>query len=198
MSGKCIYLNAVSAYIVIQDILLPFLLVGLAELGDKTQLAVLVLSTKTRRYKSLLAGVMLAFILTDGIAILFGNYIAQRIPLDYVRIGAGLMFILFGLMTLFKKDKDEGKGSYELKSPFMSGFWLILVAEMGDKTQLAAALFATQYNPLLVFVGVMLALFILSVMAVYLGKIIMEKVDKRTISTIAGIMFILIGASFFL
>lgn len=80
----------------------------------------------------------------------------------------------------------------------MSGFWLILVAEMGDKTQLAAALFATQYNPLLVFVGVMLALFILSVMAVYLGKIIMDKVDKRTISTIAGIMFILIGASFFL
>ncbi|MDP2217991.1 MAG: TMEM165/GDT1 family protein [Methanolobus sp.] len=85
-----------------------------------------------------------------------------------------------------------------MKSPFMSGFWLILVAEMGDKTQLAAALFATQYNPLLVFVGVMLALFILSVMAVYLGKIIMDKVDKRTISTIAGIMFILIGASFFL
>ncbi|AFV23151.1 hypothetical protein Mpsy_0942 [Methanolobus psychrophilus R15] len=182
----------------IQDILLPFLLIGIAELGDKTQLAVLVLSTKTRRYTSLLAGVMLAFALTDGIAILFGNYIAQKVPLDYVRIGAGSMFILFGLITLFNKDKDEAKGSYELKSPFMSGFWLILVAEMGDKTQLAAALFATQYNPLLVFVGVMLALFILSVMAVYLGKIIMEKVDKRTISTIAGIMFILIGASFFL
>jgi len=183
---------------VIQDILLPFLLVGLAELGDKTQLAVLVLSTKTRRYKSLLAGVMLAFILTDGIAILFGNYIAQRVPLDYVRIGAGLMFILFGLMTLLQRDKDEEEGSYELKSPFMSGFWLILIAEMGDKTQLAAALFATQYNPLLVFVGVIMALFILSVLTVYLGKIIMEKIDKKIISTIAGIMFILIGASFFL
>ncbi|WP_292465379.1 TMEM165/GDT1 family protein [Methanolobus sp.] len=182
----------------IQDILLPFLLVGLAELGDKTQLAVLVLSTKTRRYKSLLAGVMLAFILTDGIAILFGNYIAQRVPLDYVRIGAGLMFILFGLMTLLQRDKDEEEGSYELKSPFMSGFWLILIAEMGDKTQLAAALFATQYNPLLVFVGVIMALFILSVLTVYLGKIIMEKIDKKIISTIAGIMFILIGASFFL
>jgi len=198
VSGKCIYLNTVSAYIVIQDILLPFLLVGLAELGDKTQLAVLVLSTKTRRYKSLLAGVMLAFILTDGIAILFGNYIAQRVPLDYVRIGAGLMFILFGLMTLLQRDKDEEEGSYELKSPFMSGFWLILIAEMGDKTQLAAALFATQYNPLLVFVGVIMALFILSVLTVYLGKIIMEKIDKKIISTIAGIMFILIGASFFL
>ncbi|MDK2834333.1 MAG: Ca2+/H+ antiporter, family [Methanolobus sp.] len=182
----------------IQDVLLPFLLVGLAELGDKTQLAVLVLSTKTRRYAPLLAGVMLAFILTDGLAILFGNYISQKIPMDYVRIGAGLMFIVFGIMTLLNRDKDEEEGSYELKSPFMSGFWLILVAEMGDKTQLAAALFATQYNPLLVFIGVISALFVLSVMAVYLGKIVMEKVDKKTISTIAGVLFILIGASFFL
>lgn len=178
--------------------MLPFLLVGLAELGDKTQLAVLVLSTKTRRYASLLAGVMLAFILTDGIAILFGNYISQRIPMDYVRIGAGLMFIIFGLMTLHNRNKNEEEGSYELKSPFMSGFWLILLAEMGDKTQLAAALFATQYNPLLVFIGVIAALFILSATAVYLGKMVMGKVDKKTISTIAGVLFILIGASFFL
>lgn len=69
---------------------------------------------------------------------------------------------------------------------------------MGDKTQLAAALFATQYNPYLVFVGVILALFTMSVMAVYLGKIIMERVDKNIISTIAGILFIVIGALFFL
>jgi putative Ca2+/H+ antiporter (TMEM165/GDT1 family) len=38
----------------------------------------------------------------------------------------------------------------------------------------------------------------MSVMAVYLGKIIMERVDKNIISTIAGILFIVIGASFFL
>lgn len=182
----------------IQDILIPFLLVGLAELGDKTQLAVLLLSTKTKKYTSLLSGIMLAFFLTTGIAILFGNYIAQKIPVDYVRIGAGSLFILFGLLTLYKRGKTEEEGSNELKGPFLSGFWLILIAEMGDKTQLAAALFATQYNPYLVFIGVILALFTMSAMAVYLGKIIMERVDKNVISTIAGILFILIGASFFL
>ncbi|MDK2825451.1 MAG: Ca2+/H+ antiporter, family [Methanolobus sp.] len=181
----------------IQDILIPFILVGLAELGDKTQLAVLVLSTKTREYARLLAGVMLAFILTDGLAILLGNVIANRIPMDYVRIGAGVMFILFGVITLVNKDEEDEEGTYELKSPFMSGFALILVSEMGDKTQLASALFATQYNPVMVFIGVVLALFLLSSMAVYVGKMLMEKINKNTISRAAGLLFIVIGISFF-
>lgn len=94
----------------IQDILIPFLLVGLAELGDKTQLAVLLLSTKTKKYTSLLSGIMLAFFFTTGIAILFGNYIAQKIPVDYVRIGAGSLFILFGLLTLYKRGQTEEEG----------------------------------------------------------------------------------------
>lgn len=182
----------------IQDFLIPFLLVGLAELGDKTQLAVLILSTKTRKYAMLLAGVMLAFILTDGLAILLGNFIADRVPMDYVRIGAGIMFIIFGLTTLLGREDDDDDQSYELKNPFISGFGLILVSEMGDKTQLASALLATQYNPFMVFAGVILALFILSALAVYVGKVLMERINKRTISTTAGIMFILIGISFFL
>ncbi|WP_292466818.1 TMEM165/GDT1 family protein [Methanolobus sp.] len=182
----------------IQDILIPFLLVGLAELGDKTQLAVLVLSTKTKKYASLLAGVMLAFILTDGLAILLGNFIANKVPMDYVRIGAGIMFIIFGITTLLNREDDDDDGSYQLKSPFISGFALILVSEMGDKTQLASALFATQYDPVLVFIGVIIALFVLSSLAIFVGKVLMERINKRTISTVAGILFILIGVSFFL
>ncbi len=182
----------------IQDILIPFLLVGLAELGDKTQLAVLILSTKTRKYLSLLAGVMLAFVLTDGLAILLGSFISQRVPMDYVQVAAGLIFILFGIITLVKREEEDDEGSYELKNPFVSGFALIFVAEMGDKTQLASALFATQYEPLLVFIGVVFALFILSAAAIFLGKLIMERINKRTISLVAGALFILIGVSFLL
>lgn len=181
----------------IQDIFIPFLLVGLAELGDKTQLAVLVLSTKTKKYGSLLAGVMLAFALTDGIAIVLGDFIASVVPLNYVRIFAGLLFVIFGVLMLYNRDKDEDNGSYELKSPFVSGFSLILVSEMGDKTQLAAALFATQYHPVMVFIGVILALLLLSTTAIYIGKQLMTRVNKNTISTAAGILFILIGISFF-
>lgn len=181
----------------IQDILIPFLLVGLAELGDKTQLAVLVLSTKTKQYTSLLAGVMLAFVLTDGIAIVLGDFIASVVPLDYVRIFAGLLFVIFGVLMLYNGNRDEDEGPYELKSPFVSGFSLILVSEMGDKTQLAAALFATQYDPVMVFIGVILALLLLSTTAIYVGKKLMERINKHTISTAAGILFVLIGITFF-
>ncbi|MBN2110593.1 MAG: TMEM165/GDT1 family protein [Methanosarcinaceae archaeon] len=182
----------------IQDILIPFLLVGIAELGDKTQLAILVLSTKTKQYLSLLAGVMLAFVLTDGLAVLLGSFITEMVPMNHVRIGAGLVFILFGIIILVNREKEDEEDSYELNNPFISGFGLILVSEMGDKTQLASALFATQYEPVFVFVGVIMALFVLSATAVFLGKFIMGRINKRTISLVAGILFILMGISFLL
>jgi putative Ca2+/H+ antiporter (TMEM165/GDT1 family) len=34
-------------------------------------------------------------------------------------------------------------------------------------------------------------------MAVYIGKMLMEKINKNTISKAAGILFIVIGISFF-
>lgn len=99
--------------------------------------------------------------------------------MDYVRIGAGIMFIIFGLTTLLNRKDDDADGSYELKSSFVSGFVLILVSEMGDKTQLASGLFATQYDPVLVFIGVVFALLILFSMTVYVGKVLMERIDKK-------------------
>lgn len=175
----------------LQDFLIPFVAIGLAELGDKTQLAVLALSSKTKKHLQLLLGVILAFLIADGLAILLGDYITNFIPRDYIKIGAGIIFIIFGIVILMNNKEEKEK--YELKNPFMSSFWLILASEMGDKTQIAAALFATEYNSWLVLLGVMLALTLLSLMAVYLGKIITKKLNKRTISITAGILFIMIG-----
>lgn len=180
----------------LQDILLPLITVGLAELGDKTQLAVLGLASKTKKHLQLLLGIILAFLIADGLAILLGNYITNIIPMNYIKIGSGIIFIIFGVIILSNNKKEESK--YELKNPFISGFGLVLISEMGDKTQIASALFATKFNPVLVLTGVILALTALSLMAIYLGKFITKKLNKRTISIIAGILFIVIGIlSFF-
>jgi putative Ca2+/H+ antiporter (TMEM165/GDT1 family) len=59
----------------IEDILIPLVAIGLAEMGDKTQLSILLLSSRTDRYLQLLLGVMLAFFIVDGAAILLGSWI---------------------------------------------------------------------------------------------------------------------------
>lgn len=179
----------------IPDFIIPFIAIGLAELGDKTQLAIFCLSSKTKKYFSLLAGVILAFIIAEGLAILLGDYITKLIPLNYIKIISGSIFLIFGIITLLNSKEEELK--CELKKPFLSGFGMILISEMGDKSQIASALFATKYNPLLVFLGVILALTILSIMAVYLGKYITTKLNKKIIAYIAGSLFIIIGIACF-
>jgi putative Ca2+/H+ antiporter (TMEM165/GDT1 family) len=175
----------------LEDILIPMMAVGLAELGDKTQLTVLCLASKTKKHFELLLGIILAFAITDGVAIILGNFITTHIPINYIKIISGTVFILFGIITLMSKKQEET--ACDLKKPFASGFLLIFVSEIGDKTQIASGLFATKFDPLMVFIGVISALTILSVMTIYLGKFIALKVNKKVISNIAGIVFILVG-----
>jgi len=178
----------------IQDFLMPFLLVGLAELGDKTQIAVFCLSTKTKKYMQLLLGALLAFALADGLAVLLGDFITKIVPIQVIRIASGTVFITFGILTLLNKDEDELECN--LKNPFISSFGLVFLSELGDKTQISAALFATKYNPILVFLGIIASLALLSILAIYFGKMIKKKINNQVLSKIAGIIFIIMGLLF--
>ena len=169
-------------------------------MGDKTQLSILILSTRTKEYFRLLLGVMLAFLLTDGLAILLGSYVGNLMPVTAVKALSGLVFILFGILILKNgpEEEEEAETSLSSRSAFLSGFSMIFLSEWGDKTQIASALFATEYNPIMVLIGVMAALFILSVMAIYLGQIISQKVDRKLVSRIAGTIFLIIGIAIIL
>ena len=181
----------------LQDILIPLVVVGLAELGDKTQLATLLLASKTEKHLHLLLGVMLAFLIVDGIAILAGGWITSIAPIDLIKLLSGAIFIIFGLLML-RNRREEVKSKYHFENPFYSGFILVFASEWGDKTQIAAGLFATKYNGLMVLIGVIIALSLLSITAIYLGKFISNKLNGETITKIAGILFIVMGISFFL
>lgn len=185
--------------IAFDEIIIPLLAVGLAEMGDKTQLSILLLSSKTQEYLRLLLGVMLAFLLADGVAILLGSWVTSVIPVDLVKIVSGLVFILFGLLILKgDRDDDAEESSLSAKRAFASGFTMIFLSEWGDKTQIASALFATEYDPIMVFIGVMIALLLLSVMAIFLGKFLSSRIDRRAITKVGGVLFLLIGLSFLL
>jgi len=180
----------------IQDILIPLITVGLAEFGDKTQLSLLLLSSKTKKHLQLLLGVMLAFFIVDGIAILVGSEIINILPVSFLKIISGIVFIIFGILILRDNEVKHMDKLYS-KNSFISGFVLIFMTEWGDKTQIASGLFAIEYNALMVLIGAMTALAILSIMAIYLGKFVSDKIDKKLMTKISGVIFILMGVSFF-
>ena len=178
----------------IEDILIPLVIIGLAEFGDKSQMALLVLSSKTQKRLPLLIGAVSAFLIVDGIAILAGNWIKDIISIGLIKSISGIIFIIFGILILVNK-KEGNVNNFYLKNPFYLSFALIFLLEWGDKTQIAAGLFATKYNSLLVLFGVMGALTILSIMSIYLGKVIQSKIKSTTITKISGILFVLLGLS---
>jgi putative Ca2+/H+ antiporter (TMEM165/GDT1 family) len=171
--------------------------VGLAEMGDKTQLSVLLLSSRTRQYSQLLLGVMVAFLLVDGFAVLVGAWVTSIIPVQMIKLISGVVFVMFGILIL-RGNTDVCEPDMSSRNAFVSGFSMIFLSEWGDKTQIASALFASEYNPWMVLIGVMTALTILSILAIYLGRFISDRIDRRLITKAAGIVFMLIGLSFLL
>ncbi|OPZ76218.1 MAG: hypothetical protein BWY78_01439 [Alphaproteobacteria bacterium ADurb.Bin438] len=74
-------------------------------------------------------------------------------------------------------------------------FISVFIAEFGDKTQVAALLFASdkQLSPMMVFVASSLALITASAIAVVVGSVAKEHLQNIPLKLIAGIGFILIG-----
>lgn len=177
------------------DFFIPLAAVGLAELGDKTQLALFALSSHTRKHFQLLLGSALAFAVTNGIAVLIGDYINQIVSFDILKHIAGVIFIIFGVLTLLK-NSQIGEQKPVVKNPFLASLVVVFLAEIGDKSQITTGLFATRYNAFFVFVGVMVALTAISALAIWLGKTLLAKVRRRSVLIGTAIIFILIGIAF--
>ncbi len=78
-----------------------FSLIALMELGDKTQLAVVSLSAEYDAPVMVFGGVMLAFFVLTALGIVLGATISRLVPLKYVRIGSGLIFMIFGVLFIW-------------------------------------------------------------------------------------------------
>ena len=83
-----------------KTLLSAFGAVFIAELGDKTQLATLSLSSGGSSKWAVFAGSALALCTTSAIAVLAGGLISRVIPPHYLRRIAGGVFILLGVLYI--------------------------------------------------------------------------------------------------
>jgi putative Ca2+/H+ antiporter (TMEM165/GDT1 family) len=91
------------------------------------------------------------------VSVAIGGIISRLLPVYWINIASGLLFIVFGLWTFFKKEGDE-HGDVESRggNVILSALSLVTL-ELGDKTQFASLLLSAKFNsPLLVFMGLCL------------------------------------------
>jgi putative Ca2+/H+ antiporter (TMEM165/GDT1 family) len=80
-------------------------------------------------------------------------------------------------------------------SALWTTFGLLVIAEMGDKTQLAVITLAAQTrSPLSVFLGAALALSLVSLLGVALGALLGQYLPENLLHKLAAVAFIVIGA----
>ena len=80
-----------------------FVTLFLAELGDKTQLAVITMTGKTNSAVSVFFGAALALVLVTLLGVLFGSLLGEYIPTEWLQRIVAVAFIIIGVLMLLGK-----------------------------------------------------------------------------------------------
>jgi len=87
----------------VRVLLTTFGVIFLAEMGDKTQLAAMTLSAKTKRPWAVFLGASLALAAVSGLGVIVGSVIGDYVPLLWVKRIAAIAFITIGGLMLAGK-----------------------------------------------------------------------------------------------
>ena len=171
---------------------------ALAGLGDKTQITILLLSTQIQKPIRLLLGIFTAFLVADGVAVMFGSVMKHILPTYILRVVGSLIFMVLGASILIGWWRERINVERVFKNSFMAGFSATFLAELCDKTQISAGVLAARFNCLEVFAAAMIALITVSVLTIILGRMILERVGGERMLRISGAGFLLVGVLFLL
>jgi putative Ca2+/H+ antiporter (TMEM165/GDT1 family) len=176
-----------------------FGVVFLAELGDKTQIASMTLATR-HPWPKVFFGAAGAFLLLNVLAVAVGGLLFRWVPLAWVQLASAALFLWLGVASLRDKDDDDDDQEDADKvrasrGPLLTTFLLILLAELGDKTQIATATLAAQLSsPVMVFLGSTAALWAVTLLGVLVGARLLRVLPKTWLHRAAGLVFLVFGA----
>jgi len=188
--------------------LTTFGLVFVAELGDKTQLAVVSQTCKSRRPWPVFFGGSLALTAVTALGVAGGRLLGVVMPQDVIRLAASAAFVVMGLLIWREAAKVEGDAACELAETgecedpqaawnwrtFGGTFSLLFFAELGDKTQLAVLSLSTaETSPWMVFVAGSLALTAVTAIGVLGGQKLCEWIPEQLLMRISSVAFVVMG-----
>jgi putative Ca2+/H+ antiporter (TMEM165/GDT1 family) len=173
-----------------------FTLVLFSELGDKTQLAIVALASKSSAL-TVLIGAMSAFLLVDGLSLLVGGELLSLLPYGLVGVGSGLLFVIVGVYSFIRGDRNTDVTNQ--RATFLKTVSTISIMELGDKTQFATIVLASEFkSPFMVLVGIMSAFLVVTVMGVLIGVKLLRLLPERHLRILSSALYILFGIALIL
>lgn len=193
--------------------LIAFIIVFIAELGDKTQLLVLSFSGGVK-VRNIIFGIALGSFFSHGIAILFGSKIGileNEFIHTIIKTITYSSFILIGIISLLPKkyeiETDSGKKnnilnkilSLKINYTFIIAL-SILVGEIGDKTFLASIGFGIQYpsHKFMLIIGAILGMIASDSIAIISGKFLNKYISQDKMQKFSGLLFLIFGIAGFI
>ena len=179
-------------------LLSSFLVVALAEMGDKTQLVALSMASRYRRPWTVLLGILIATTINHALAASVGVWTANRIPAALVEWVLALGFVGFGVGALVPDNSVE-LARAPTWGPLATTAMMFFLAEMGDKTQLATVALAARFgSPAAVTAGTTLGMLAADALAVFAGTYLATRLPMIWIRRASAVLFFAFGLTIIL
>ncbi len=165
-------------------------IVGLAEMGDKTQLLAIMLASRFRRPLPIVAGILVATLVNHALAAWAGAALAGWFAGPTFKIAVGLSFLAMAAWTLVPDKLENVEATPARYGAFLTTLFTFFMVEIGDKTQIATVALGARYdNVLAVTIGTTLGMMLANVPAVFLGDRLVKLVPLRTVHIVAALLF---------
>ena len=168
----------------------------IAEMGDKTQLMLIALTSKYK-LRDIILGTGVAILVLNGLAVLAGGLVSEFVPEWVIKMIAALAFLYFAASTIAGDDEEEEEGGKtKIKFAPLAVFCAFFVAELGDKTQLTAITFGANEGlsaAVVVWLACSLGLFAADVIGLLIGYLLKSKAPEGILNTVAFFIFSIFG-----
>lgn len=168
----------------------------IAEMGDKTQLMLIALTSKYK-LRDIICGTAIAILVLNGLAVLAGGLVSELIPEWLIKMIAAFAFLYFAASTIAGDEEEEEEGSRsKIQFAPLAVFCTFFVAELGDKTQLTAITFGANEGmsaAFVVWIGCSLGLFAADILGMFVGYLLKSRTPDGLLNTLAFIIFSVFG-----
>jgi putative Ca2+/H+ antiporter (TMEM165/GDT1 family) len=178
----------------VEAFLISTMLVGLAEIGDKTQILSLMLAARFQRPLPIIFGIFFATLANHAAAGLVGMFFGRLITGPWMRWILGISFLSVAVWALFP-DKYAGDGkAISRAGAFTATLVTFFLAEIGDKTQIATIGLAARFELFYpVVIGTTIGMMLANIPAVIIGDRIADRLPVRGIRVAAAVVFAILG-----